>query len=93
MTGVKADVIQAAQTALEATIRMIRPGNKNMEITKTVDKIAAAYDTKPVEGMLSHQQLKNVTDGKKQVSKKKKTRLCNDFIDSNPPFSFPFLIY
>ncbi|SAL95416.1 hypothetical protein [Absidia glauca] len=67
VTGVKADVIQAAQTALEATVRMIRPGNKNMEITKTVDKIAAAYDTKPVEGMLSHQQLKNVTDGKKQI--------------------------
>ncbi|KAI8335072.1 peptidase M24, structural domain-containing protein [Chlamydoabsidia padenii] len=67
VTGVKADVIQAAQTALEATIRLIRPGNKNMEITKIVDKIAAAYDTKPVEGMLSHQQLKNVTDGKKQI--------------------------
>ncbi|KAI8099921.1 DNA-binding protein [Halteromyces radiatus] len=67
VTGVKADVIQAAHTALEATIRMIRPGNKNMEITKTVDKIAAAYNTKPVEGMLSHQQLQNVTDGKKQI--------------------------
>lgn len=67
VTGVKADVIQAAHTALEAAVRMVAPGNKNMEITKVVDKIAAAYNVKPVEGMLSHQQLKNKTDGKKQV--------------------------
>ncbi|KAL0098227.1 peptidase M24, structural domain-containing protein [Phycomyces blakesleeanus] len=66
-TGVKADVIQAAHTALEAVVRMIRPGNKNMEVTKVVDKIAEAYNTKAVEGMLTHQQLKNVTDGKKQI--------------------------
>lgn len=70
VTGVKADVIQAAHTALEAAVRMVAPGNKNMEITKVVDKIAAAYNTKPVEGMLSHQQLKNKTDGKKQVNQK-----------------------
>ncbi|KAI8065532.1 DNA-binding protein [Gongronella butleri] len=67
VTGAKADAIQAAHTALEATIRMIRPGNKNMEITKVVDQIAEAYGTKPVEGMLSHQQLQNVTDGEKQI--------------------------
>ncbi|CAO3630974.1 unnamed protein product [Cunninghamella echinulata] len=67
VTGVKADVIQAAETALQAAVRLIRPGNKNMEITKVVDQIAAAYGTKPVEGMLSHQQLKDVTDGKKQI--------------------------
>ncbi|KAI7862211.1 peptidase M24, structural domain-containing protein [Spinellus fusiger] len=66
-TGVKADVIQAAHTALDAVVRMIRPGNKNMEVTKVVDKIADAYNTKAVEGMLTHQQLKNVTDGKKQI--------------------------
>ncbi|ORX51920.1 DNA-binding protein [Hesseltinella vesiculosa] len=67
VTGAKADAIQAAHTALEATIRMIRPGNKNMEITKVVDQITEAYGTKAVEGMLSHQQLQNVTDGEKQI--------------------------
>ncbi|CAO3643986.1 unnamed protein product [Cunninghamella blakesleeana] len=66
-TGVKADIIQAADTALQAAVRLIRPGNKNMEVTKVVDQIAAAFETKPVEGMLSHQQLKDVTDGKKQI--------------------------
>ncbi|KAI8375861.1 DNA-binding protein [Blakeslea trispora] len=67
VTGTKADVIKAAETALEATIRMIRPGNKNMDITKAVDKIAEAYNVKPVEGMLSHNQLKDKTDGEKQI--------------------------
>ncbi|KAI7902622.1 DNA-binding protein [Cokeromyces recurvatus] len=67
VTGTKADAIKAAQTALEATIRMLRPGNKNMDVTKTVDKIAEAYNVKPVEGMLSHNQLKDKTDGEKQI--------------------------
>lgn len=38
-----------------------------MDVTKAVSQIAEAYNTKPVEGMLSHQQLKDVTDGKKQI--------------------------
>ncbi|CEG63973.1 Putative DNA-binding protein [Rhizopus microsporus] len=67
VTGAKADVIQAARTALEAAVRMIRPGNKNMDVTKAVDKIAESYEVKPVEGMLSHNQLKNKTDGDKQI--------------------------
>ncbi|KAG2205995.1 DNA-binding protein [Mucor mucedo] len=67
VTGAKADVIKAAETALEAAIRLIRPGNKNMEVTKTVDKIAEAYGVKAVEGMLSHNQLKDKTDGEKQI--------------------------
>lgn len=36
VTGAKADVIKAAETALEAAIRLIRPGNKvnSVEIKK-----------------------------------------------------------
>ncbi|KAI8987622.1 peptidase M24, structural domain-containing protein [Mycotypha africana] len=67
VTGPKADVIKAAETALEAAIRMIRPGNKNMDITKTVDQIAEDFGVKAVEGMLSHNQLKDKTDGEKQI--------------------------
>ncbi|GAA5794844.1 DNA-binding protein [Helicostylum pulchrum] len=67
VTGSKADVIKAAETAMEAALRLIRPGNKNMEITKTVDKITEAYGVKAVEGMLSHNQLKDKTDGEKQI--------------------------
>ncbi|KAI7859508.1 DNA-binding protein [Circinella umbellata] len=67
VTGEKADVIQAAHIALEAACRVIRPGNKNMEVTKIVDDISKTFETKPVEGMLTHQQLKDKTDGKKQI--------------------------
>ncbi|KAI9484893.1 peptidase M24, structural domain-containing protein [Zychaea mexicana] len=67
VTGEKADVIQAAHTALEAACRLIRPGSKNMEVTKVVDEISNTFNTKPVEGMLTHQQLKDKTDGKKQI--------------------------
>lgn len=38
-----------------------------MDVTKTVDKIAEAYGVKAVEGMLSHNQLKDKTDGEKQI--------------------------
>jgi curved DNA binding protein len=38
-----------------------------MDVTKAVDKIAESYEVKPVEGMLSHNQLKNKTDGDKQI--------------------------
>ncbi|KAG1444187.1 hypothetical protein G6F56_010400 [Rhizopus delemar] len=67
VSGAKADAIQAARTALEAAVRQIRPGNRNMEVTKTVDKIAEAYGVKPVEGMLSNNQTQNKTDGDKQI--------------------------
>ncbi|OZJ03841.1 hypothetical protein BZG36_04303 [Bifiguratus adelaidae] len=67
ITGRQADVMQAAHLALEAAIRMIKPGGKNMDVTKTVDKIAQAFDTKAVEGMLTHQQEQNIIDGKKTI--------------------------
>lgn len=38
-----------------------------MEVTKIVDKITEAYGVKAVEGMLSHNQLKDKTDGEKQI--------------------------
>ena len=67
VTGAKADVIKAAHTALQAAVRMIRPGKKNMNITKTVDEIAKAYGTKPVQGMLSYQQLPDGQQGKNEI--------------------------
>ncbi len=66
-TGKAAEAIKACWLASEAAIRMIKPGAKNMEVTEAVQKIAMAFDCKPVEGMLSYQQERNVLDGKKQV--------------------------
>jgi len=67
VTGRRADVIKAAWTAAEAAMRLVKVGNKNWAVTEAVTKVAAAWDCKPVEGMLSCQQTQNVIDGKKRV--------------------------
>ncbi|TBU42364.1 proliferation-associated protein 1 [Dichomitus squalens] len=67
VTGRKADVIQAAWHAAEVVQRLVKVGNKNWQVTEAVGKIAAAFDCKPVEGMLSCQQTQNVIDGKKRI--------------------------
>ncbi|KAI0707324.1 proliferation-associated protein 1 [Earliella scabrosa] len=67
VTGRKADVLQAAWTAAEVVQRLVKVGNKNWAVTDAVAKIAAAFDCKPVEGMLSCQQTQNVIDGKKRI--------------------------
>lgn len=50
VTGRRADVLQAAWTAAEAAMRLVKVGNKNWAVTEAVAKIASAYDCKPVEG-------------------------------------------
>ncbi|EPY51019.1 curved DNA-binding protein Cdb4 [Schizosaccharomyces cryophilus OY26] len=65
--GEKADVIAAASAALKAAQRTIKPGNNNWQVTDIVDKIATTYGCKPVSGMLTHQQERDVIDGKKQI--------------------------
>jgi len=67
LTGRKADAMMAAYLASEAALRLVKPGNENDEVTETVCKIAAAFDCKPVEGMLSHQLEQNKIDGEKTI--------------------------
>ncbi|GAB2272970.1 ERBB-3 BINDING PROTEIN 1 [Dionaea muscipula] len=67
VTGRKADVIMAANTAAEVALRLVRPGKKNKEVTEAIQKVAAAYDCKIVEGVLSHQLKQFVIDGNKVV--------------------------
>ncbi|KAJ1567751.1 Proliferation-associated protein 2G4, partial [Nowakowskiella sp. JEL0078] len=67
ITGRQADVIQAAYYSIEAAIRLLKPGRSNWEITDAVQKVTEDFECKPVEGMLSHQVLRNKLDGKKQI--------------------------
>ncbi|KAL9267336.1 ERBB-3 BINDING PROTEIN 1-like protein [Drosera capensis] len=67
VTGRKADVIAAANTAAEVALRLVRPGKKNKDVTEAIQKVAAAYDCKIVEGVLSHQLKQFVIDGNKVV--------------------------
>ncbi|XP_074270713.1 ERBB-3 BINDING PROTEIN 1-like [Silene latifolia] len=65
--GRKADVIAATNTAAEVALRLVRPGKKNKDVTDAIQKVAAAYDCKIVEGVLSHQLKQFVIDGNKVV--------------------------
>ncbi|KAF7327677.1 Peptidase-M24 domain-containing protein [Mycena kentingensis (nom. inval.)] len=67
VTGRQADVLKAAWHAAELAMRTIKAGNKNWAVTEVVGKAAAAWDCKPVEGMLSCQQAQNQIDGKKRI--------------------------
>lgn len=67
ITGKKADLLTAAYNASEAALRVIKPGNKNYDVTKVVDKVAAAYGVVPLEGMLTHNQERNVLTGPKEI--------------------------
>jgi len=67
VTGRRADVLKAAHSAAEVAMRLVKVGNKNWAVTDAVNKVAAAWGCKPVEGMLSCQQEQNVIDGKKRI--------------------------
>ena len=62
MQGKAADVITAANTTAEIALRLQGPGKKNKEVTVAIPKVAAAYDCKVVEGILSHQLKQPVID-------------------------------
>lgn len=67
VTGRRADVLEAAWHAAQVAMRLVKAGNKNWAVTDAVSKVSAAWDCKPVEGMLSCQQTQNVIDGKKRI--------------------------
>ncbi|RUP25699.1 hypothetical protein BC936DRAFT_138816 [Jimgerdemannia flammicorona] len=77
--GRKADVLQAAHLALEAAIRLVKPGAKNMDVTKVITQIADAFEVKPVEGQISFNQERNVIDGKKQIIQAPSEQQLHDF--------------
>jgi len=65
VTGRKADVMIAAQKALEAALRLVRPGNTNFSATDGIQKVVEDFNCKPIEGMLSHQLKRHIIDGEK----------------------------
>ena len=50
VTGRRADVLKAAWTAAEVAMRTVKVGNKNWAVTEAVDRAAATWNCKPVEG-------------------------------------------
>lgn len=67
VTGRAADVVAAANTAAEVALRLVRPGKNNKDVTEAIQKVAAAYDCKVAEGVLSHQMKQFVIDANKVI--------------------------
>ncbi|KAJ1835660.1 hypothetical protein LPJ63_000939 [Coemansia sp. RSA 2711] len=67
VTGRAADAIAAAHYAGEAIQRLLKPGNRNMTVTDRVQKIASAFECKPIQNIVSHEQKQNDLDGGKQI--------------------------
>jgi len=70
ITGRAADVICAAHIASEVAHRLIKPGNKNTEVTEAIAKVAEEFGCTPLEGVLTHQMKRFVIDGNKIIINK-----------------------
>ena len=70
VTGKKADTILASYKALQAALRVIRPGNINNKVTDIVRRCGEAYQVNPVEGVISHDIKKHLIDGNKVIINK-----------------------
>jgi curved DNA binding protein len=70
ISGRQGDVMAAAWTAAQAAIRLLKPGNKNNQITEVIEQAAADFKCTPVQGVLSHQMTRFVIDGEKVILNK-----------------------
>lgn len=50
VTGQRANVLKAAYTAAEVAMRLIKVGGKNWAVTDFVNRVAAVWGCKAVEG-------------------------------------------
>jgi len=70
VSGKQADVILACNMACDAALRLLKPGNKNTQITDAIAKIAADFKVNPVVGVLSHEMKRFLIDGEKVIINK-----------------------
>lgn len=70
ISGRKADVLKAANTAMEVAIRTIRPGNTNSNVTSILNKTVKEFNCNMVHGVLSHQLKRHVIDGNRVIISK-----------------------
>lgn len=51
------------KTVLDGVMRLIRPGNKNNDVTKKIQELCTTFEITAVEGVLSHKVKKHLIDG------------------------------
>ena len=76
VTGRKADILQAAHTALEVATKLLQPGNTNSQITQALKRVTEVYSVNMVIGLLSHRMKRFVIDGNKVI-------LMREYMDHN----------
>mmetsp|Transcript_26549 Transcript_26549/g.81622 ORF Transcript_26549/g.81622 Transcript_26549/m.81622 type:complete len:271 (+) Transcript_26549:124-936(+) len=67
ITGRKADILQAAHTALELATKLLQPGNTNSQVTSALKRVTDAYDVNMIFGLLTHRMKRFVIDGNKVI--------------------------
>ena len=67
ITGKAADVLAAANTALEAALRLVRPGKHISDVPEILRKVVESYGCNLVEGVMTHQMKQFVIDANKCV--------------------------
>nr|CDS15413.1 Proliferation associated protein 2G4 [Echinococcus granulosus] len=67
VTGRKADVIVAANVAVEVARRLVKPGNENYQVSDMIAKAVADFDCRPIQGVQSHLLKKLVYVGEKSI--------------------------
>ncbi|GMH35467.1 hypothetical protein BSKO_03335 [Bryopsis sp. KO-2023] len=94
ITGQTADVMEAARTAFQASLRLIRPGKSISDVADVLEKIADAYGVKLVEGVMTHQLKKFVIDGNKCVLNKPTTdnRVEDDDFEANEVYAIDIVM-
>ena len=67
ISGKAADVVAAANTALEAALRLVRPGKQISDVPDVLRTVVESYGCNLVEGVMTHQMKQFVIDANKCV--------------------------
>lgn len=78
VSGKASDLLVAGHTALEAAVRLLKPGMSNCDVTDVISKVCSAYKVSAVEGVLSHEVKKHLIDGNRVIINKETFELKVD---------------
>lgn len=70
ITGAAANVMLAAHHAVEVCKRLIKPGNRNKDVTSVLERVCESFGVKAMQGTVMHQMKRFVIDGNKTIAQK-----------------------
>lgn len=84
ITGKKADVLVAVNTAAEAAVRLLKAGANSSKVTEAITKISEDFKVNPLVGVLSHNMDRFVIAGDKVIIAKEDQENKVAFFDLEP---------